>query len=286
MSKIINGKQIASEINQITKSAISSFEVKPLLIGVAVLSGTYADEDSLKYLRIKQKTAEELGFECQVERIDAKLGKKAIRQHIRQLIKDSRTAGVIVQLPLPFSANDQQYILNAVPAKFDPDCLGQEYLGKFFTGRADILPPCVEALKIVLNKEQVNLKGLSAVVVGYGKLVGKPISHWLNSMGATVTVINEFTINPAIISNSNGDLIVSGVGIPNLIQRQWVSDDAVIVDFGYGRNANGEVSGDVDFDAVKDIASVITPVPNGMGPIVIATLLHNAMTLLARRLVI
>lgn len=284
--KIIDGRQIASEINQITKSALLKFQVKPLLLGVAVLSGSGEDDASLKYLSIKKQTAESLGFECQIYTFDSKLGKKQIRRQIHQLIQDCRIAGLIVQLPLPFSVNDQQYILNAVPAQFDPDCLGQEYLGKFFTGRADILPPCVEALKIVLASEGVDVKGLNSVVIGYGKLVGKPIAHWLNSMGATVTVINEFTANPAMISNANGDLIITGVGKPGLVERKWVAEDAMIVDFGYGKNSEGKILGDVDSESVANLAKWLTPVPNGMGPIVISSLLHNAMILASKRLVV
>lgn len=286
MTKIIDGKQIAKEIDEITKHEVSKFSFKPMLFGVAVTNGSIQDDASLKYLQLKQKKALELGFDCEILIYDAKLGKKAIRRQIHDLISRSDVAGIIVQLPLPFSTNDQQYILNAVPAEFDPDCLSQDSHGAFFVGRSQILPPCVEAVKIILARENVEIKGLNAVVVGYGKLVGKPVSHWLNSAGATVTVLNEFTKLPDVISNANGDLIVTGVGKPGLINKKWISEGAMIVDFGYGHDVDGVVRGDLDINNIGDLPKFVTPVPGGVGPMVISVLLHNAMILMRKRLMV
>ncbi|MBI2063124.1 MAG: bifunctional 5,10-methylenetetrahydrofolate dehydrogenase/5,10-methenyltetrahydrofolate cyclohydrolase [Candidatus Yanofskybacteria bacterium] len=180
--------------------------------------------------------------------------------------------GVLVELPLPLHINTQ-YIINAVPQEKDVDVLSEKSQGAFLADRSLILPPAVEAVKIIFEKYDINPKGKNCAVFGYGLLVGKPIGHWLASQGATVSIINEFTSNPAELS-CHADIIVAGTGQEDLITKDMIKEGSVIIDFAK----------DVDFDEVSKKASWITPVPGGVGPIVIAAVLKNLLTLYKKTL--
>ncbi|MBI2063380.1 MAG: bifunctional 5,10-methylenetetrahydrofolate dehydrogenase/5,10-methenyltetrahydrofolate cyclohydrolase [Candidatus Yanofskybacteria bacterium] len=184
--------------------------------------------------------------------------------------------GVLIELPLPAHINTQ-YILNAIPQEKDVDVLSERAQGTFFArleakllgvGRSLILPPAVEAVKTIFKKYDINLKGKKCAIFGYGLLVGKPISHWLASQGATVSIINEFTPNPAELSR-HADIIVAGTGQEGLIAEEMVKEEAVVIDFGK----------DVDFEPIAKKASLITPPIGGVGPIVIAAVLKNLLAL-------
>ncbi|MDO8591301.1 MAG: bifunctional 5,10-methylenetetrahydrofolate dehydrogenase/5,10-methenyltetrahydrofolate cyclohydrolase, partial [bacterium] len=187
-----------------------------------------------------------------------------------------------------------QYVLNAIPPEKDVDVLSEKTQGAFFVGRSAILPPAVETVKIIFSaiggsalggEGAFNLEGKNCAVFGYGLLVGKPVSHWLASQGATVSIINEFTSNPTELSHQ-ADIIISGVGKPNLITADMVKEGVVVIDFGYNilpeagsDKPEAMIVGDVDFNEVSQKAGWITPVPGGVGPIVIAAVLKNLLAL-------
>ena len=189
---------------------------------------------------------------------------------------DRGVSGVFIELPLPKHI-DAQNIFDVIPSNKDPDVLSKSLQDKFFSGNFFILPPAVESLKIVFEKYGVNPKGKKAAVFGQGFLVGKPISYWLEKNGAKVCRIDIHTKNPGKCSRES-DLIISGVGKFGLVTGDIVKDGVIVVDFGYGKK-NGKILGDVDFKSVSAKALLITPVPGGMGPILIATVLKNLVKL-------
>ncbi len=285
---VIDGRKIADRILGELKSEVVKIKAirqgrsaelsrspqgGPLYLA-AVLVGD--DSGSRRFLELKRKAAEGIGVECRIYKFPEKISNGELRKKLNQIVKATTCGGMIIELPLPVHLNTQA-ILNTVPEKKDPDVLSQKAQGTFFAGRSEILPPSVEAVKQIFGEYKIEPKSKIAAVFGYGLLVGKPISHWLTSQGAAVTVISEFTESPAELSKK-ADIIISGVGKPGLIKYDMVKDGAVVIDFGFASTEKGIV-GDVDFEEVSKKASLITPVPGGTGPIVIAAVLKNFVKL-------
>jgi len=261
---IIDGKKIAEEIlaeiaEEVKKSA-KSLKLAAVLVG--------DDADSRRFLELKQKVAERVGVGFKLYEFPAEITTQKLRKEIVGIAKAGVNDGVIIELPLPKHINTQ-YILNAIPEEKDPDVLSQKSQGAFFVGKSAILPPAVEAVKIILGKNNIDIKGKNCSVFGYGILVGKPVSHWLAQEGATVSIINEFTPNPERYALT-ADIIVSGVGKPNLIKDDMIKAGAVVIDFAK----------DVDFENITHKASLITPPTGGVGPIVTVSVLKNLLKLL------
>ena len=202
--------------------------------------------------------------------------KDILIEEIKKIIGDKSVSGLVIQLPLPKHINTQ-YILNAIPPKKDVDVLSSEAQKKFYAGNFSVLPPAVGALRIVMNKIGLDPKNKKAAVFGQGLLIGKPTVYWLKSVGAEVFEIDEFTMEPKQYS-IKADIIVSGVGKPNLITGDMVKGDVSVFDFGYGKK-DGQTMGDVDFASVSPKCRHITPVPGGIGPLVVVSVLKNLVEL-------
>ncbi len=231
-----------------------------------------------KFLELKKKAAEKIGVDFRIYKFPANITTQKLRKEIVGIAKARVNHGALVELPLPPHINTQ-YILNAIPPEKDPDVLSEKAQGAFFADRSKVLPPAVEAAKIIFEKYGIEPRGKSCAVFGYGLLVGKPISHWLALRGATVSIINEFTLNPNHYT-LNADIIISGVGKPNLIKADMIRDGAVVIDFGHNQQPATNLVGDVDFEGVSKKSSLITPIPGGVGPVVVAAVLKNLITLL------
>lgn len=271
---IVDGKKIAGEILNETKTKIEALQQaqgKSFRFAAILVEGNQLAES---FLKIKQKAAEKIGVDFRIYKYPENISTSKLRKEVISLSKAKVNTGVIVELPLPKHLNTQ-HILNAIPETKDIDVLSQKSFGAFIMNRSKILPPVVEAVKVIFDKFNVDVKGKNVAVFGYGQLVGKPIAHWLLQNMATVIVINEFTKDPASLSKS-ADIIISGVGKPGLITADMVKNGATVIDFGY---EEGSGLGDIDFDAVVKKASLITPVPGGMGPIVVASLFKNLLKL-------
>lgn len=282
---VIDGRKIADKILGELKSEVAKIKKPPYL--AAVLVGD--DAGSRRFLELKKKAAESIGVECRIYEFPEKISNGELRKKLNQIVKATTCGGMIIELPLPAHLNTQA-ILNAVPEEKDPDVLSQKAQGTFFVhpvvnaersttgaGRSKILPPSVEAIKQIFEEYKIEPKGKITAIFGYGLLVGKPVSHWLTSQGAAVTVINEFTENPAELSKK-ADMIISGVGKPGLIKPDMIKEGAVVIDFGFAGTEKG-IAGDVDFEEVSKKTSLITPVPGGTGPIVVAAVLKNFVKL-------
>ncbi len=276
---IIDGRSIAKIVLEDVSQRVQKLAKSPRL--AAILVGMppelrESEEQARKFLKLKESIARRVGMDFKLYEFKASIKTRELRKEIVAIAKASANSGLIVQLPLPFAINSQ-YVLNAIPAVKDPDMLSQQAQGLYFVGRSEIVPPAVESIKLIFQTHNVAIQGKHCVVFGYGQLVGKQVSHWLMMQGATVTVVNEFTPDQATLARQ-ADVIISGVGKADLITADMVKNSAVILDFGYNTH-DGKIVGDVAFDEVAVKASLITPVPGGVGPLVIATFLKNLVTL-------
>lgn len=259
----IDGRKIAQKIldevkNKIQKSG-KKFRLAAVLVG--------ENPELKKFIELKKKAAEKIGVEFQQYEFPENISEDQLREELNKICEVKVTHGIIIELPLPGHLNTQ-YLLNAIPEEKDVDVLSEKSQEKFFSGKSKILPPAVEAVKQIFEEYKIEPKGKIVAVFGQGILVGKPVSHWLASQGTAVSIITEHTIEPEKISKEV-DIIISGVGRPNLITEGMVKERAIVIDFGK----------DIDFKKVSQIAGLITPPIGGVGPIVIAAVLKNLVDL-------
>lgn len=264
MSNIVDGRAIADKILEKVKAGTVG---KPIRLAML-----WAGDDPAvgAFVQVKTKAAFNLGMEVIVSYIRTE---KEMRQRIEALSKYPGIDGIAVELPLPKEWN-REAILDLIPLEKDTDILSQAAQTRFYEGKFEILPPAVGALEALLNEHRIPVKGKTVAVFGQSILIGKPISFWLEKQGAKVFRIDENTSNPKLPAQKS-DIIVSGVGKPGLITAEMIKDGAVVIDFGFEK-INGKIAGDVAFEEAAKKASLITPVPGGMGPIVVAAFLANA----------
>ncbi len=229
----------------------------------AVLVGE--DPGLKKFVELKKKAAESIGIQFSTYQFSEAQAEE-VKETLRWLSEDETIQGVLVELPLPPSYNTQD-ILNRVPTKKDVDVLSSDLQADYYAGKETLGAPAVGALQEVFRNYDINPKGKKIAVFGQGMLVGKPISYWLKRQGAEVFEIDINTLNPKRYS-LEADILISGVGKADLITEDMVKDGAVVIDYGFP-------SGDVDVASVSKKALLITPVPGGMGPLVIAAVLEN-----------
>lgn len=227
-----------------------------------------------RFVEIKKKYAESVGIKIDAYHFSDGTSKEEIINKIKELSADKNISGIIVELPLPKNLN-QDKILNLIPKEKDIDVLSASAQEDFYDNHSKINPPSVGALELLFQEYEINPNGKTAAVFGQSILIGKPISYWLESLGAKVLRIDENTKNAKKLC-LQADIIVSGVGKPNLINGNLVKNGAVVVDFGFEKFGD-KIVGDVDFDSVAPKTYLITPVPGGMGPIVIAAFLKNTV---------
>ena len=266
----IDGKKIAQEILDGLKTDLAKLEFKPKLIDVLV------GEDQVveTYVRIKAKRAEEIGVDFELRRFPADISQEQLEKEVVALNATPNLCGLIIQLPLPENL-DRQKILDKIDPRFDVDVITSTNLGSLFTGRQFFIPATAAAIIHIIDYEKILLEGKSVLMVGAGDLVGKPVTFLLMQRHATTTIANAATRNLKELA-LNADIIISGTGVPKLITGDMVKNGAVIIDAGTAESAGG-IGGDVDFDAVAPKASLITPVPGGVGPVTVAMLLYNTV---------
>lgn len=266
---LIDGTQLAKEILNNLKE-----EIKALAQPLGLAAVMVGDDPALKkFVELKKKAAHSIGIEFSSYLIEQDASPEQIAETMGWLAKDDDIHGILVELPVP-KGFDVQAILDLIPRSKDVDVLTTSGEADFYKDRSIILPPAVQALAFVLESYEIDLTGRKVAIVGQGRLVGKPITHWVTQHGAQVFMIDELTDQPGVFTRQ-ADIIISGVGKPGIITADMVKDDAIVIDYGYGAGGKG----DVDFEAVAKKALLITPVPGGMGPLVIAGVLKNLITL-------
>jgi methylenetetrahydrofolate dehydrogenase (NADP+)/methenyltetrahydrofolate cyclohydrolase len=280
---ILDGKalseEIRAEIAQDAAAFTSSRGVVPCL--AAVLVGE--DPASQVYVRNKQKACEKAGLGSQLFRLPAETSQTELLKLIASLNADPKVHGILVQLPLPKQI-DESCILKAVDPMKDVDAFHPENVGRIVQGKPRFLPCTPHGIQQLLLRKQIPIAGSNVVVVGRSDIVGKPIAIMLMQRGrggdATVTVCHSRTKDLPAVTRA-ADVLIVAIGKANFVTAAMVKPGAVVIDVGINRTEAGLV-GDVDFAGVKEVASQITPVPGGVGPLTIAMLLHN--TLVAAKL--
>ncbi len=263
---VINGKMLADKIiGQLKKE----FKKLPQLTVGAVLVGGNAA--SLSFIKQKAKMAEKSGTGFKVFKFSSRIAAARLKREILKLNNNKNINGIIVQLPLPKHVNPDK-ILAAINPKKDVDALSKRPL---------VLAPTAGAVDYVFKKYKINFKNQSILIIGRGRLVGQPVYKWLAKENKQVKVIDIRQKNQLTKLARKADIIISGAGKAGLIKGDAVKKGAVLIDFGFDKSG-GKIMGDFDFESCAKKEKLITPVPGGMGPIMVAMLFKNLITL-ARR---
>ncbi|MCL5733087.1 MAG: bifunctional 5,10-methylenetetrahydrofolate dehydrogenase/5,10-methenyltetrahydrofolate cyclohydrolase, partial [Patescibacteria group bacterium] len=228
------------------------------------------NEASFGFLKLKEKTAKELGIDFRVYRFPDDVKNGELREKIGIISGHKNCGGAILQLPLPGHLNPY-YALNVIPPAKDIDVIGERTLGAFYNGRSVVLPPAVSVLEEILKREKFDLSNKKVAVVGLGFLVGKPISLWLEGKCAEIYLLDKGSDFKML---KEADLVVLGVGKSGLIDAQDIGRNAAVIDFGYSFDGEGKIKGDFNPEGADGLI-FYTPTPGGTGPILIAELLKN-----------
>lgn len=273
MAIILDGKKLRDKIFEDLKTKLDKMEKKPTL--AVILVGE--NPASQIYVRNKKKTAEKLGINSISIEYPSDITESELLQKIEELNNDENVTAILVQLPLPAHIDKNKVIDKILPQK-DVDGLTPYNLGKLFSGEEPYVYPCTpKGILLLLDEYNIELEGRHVVVVGRSNLVGKPVAQLLLKRNATVTMCHSHTKNLANITKT-ADIIVSAVG-KNVIGEKMLKSNCVVVDVGIFRDENGKISGDVDFETVSKVAAYISPVPGGVGPMTIASLMLNTVEL-------
>ena len=279
---IIDGKKEAEIIQNEIKKEILEFKKKinkiPSL--TVILIGDYIP--SQIYVKNKEKKAREVGMNSEIIRYPKNVSEKDILNKIEQLNKNIKTSGILVQLPLPDQISKER-IINAIHPSKDVDGFNPINVGNLSSGYKSIVPCTPLGCLLLIKKIEKNLSGKHAVIIGRSNLNGKPMAQLLLKENCTVTVVHSKTNN---LKNEclKADILVAAVGVPHLVKKDWIKENAIVIDVGI--NKVGEnIVGDVNFDELKDKAKAITPVPGGVGPMTIACLLKNTLECFKARLI-
>ena len=268
MTMILDGKKIADMRQIILKEEIGSSGLSPRLATIIVGS----DPASQMYIRMKHRACEQVGIGSVGRELSGDATTGQVLEAVTQLNNADDIHGILVQLPLPKHVDSERVIAAVRPDK-DVDGFNPFNLGLLFSGRPRFVPCTPKGIMTLLAEYKIELAGTRAVVIGRSIDVGRPMAALLMNADATVTVCHSKTKDLAYEVN-RADILVSAVGKAHFITREMVRPGAVVIDVGINQ-LNGKLVGDVDFAAVKDIASAITPVPGGVGPMTIATLMEN-----------
>lgn len=273
MTTILDGKKLRDKIFEDLKNKIDKMKKKPTL--AVILVGE--NPASQIYVRNKKKTAEKLGINSLSIEYPADISEKELVAKIEELNNDKNVTAILVQLPLPKHINKNKVIDAILPQK-DVDGLTPYNLGKLFSGEKPYVYPCTpKGILLLLDEYNIELDGKNIVVIGRSNLVGKPVAQMLLNRNATVTMCHSHTKNLSEITKT-ADIVVSAVG-KNVIGEKMLKSNCVVIDVGIFRDENGKISGDVDFENVSKVTAYISPVPGGVGPMTIASLMLNTVKL-------
>lgn len=273
MAIILDGKKLRDKIFEDLKAKLDKMAKKPTL--AVILVGE--NPASQIYVRNKKKTAEKLGINSISIEYPSEITENELLEKIDELNDDENVTAILVQLPLPAHIDKNKVIDKILPQK-DVDGLTPYNLGKLFSGEEPYVYPCTpKGILLLLDEYGIELEGKHVVVVGRSNLVGKPVAQLLLKRNATVTMCHSHTKKLANITKT-ADIVVSAVG-KNVIGEKMLKSNCVVVDVGIFKDENGKISGDVDFENVSKIAAYISPVPGGVGPMTIASLMLNTVEL-------
>lgn len=278
MAQILDGKKLRDKILTELKLKIDKFEKKPTL--VVILVGE--NPASKIYVNNKKKTAEKLGINSKVIQYPQNITEYELLNKIKELNNDDSVTALLVQLPLPEHISKEN-VINTISPKKDVDGFTPENFGKLFSGEEPMVYPCTpKGIMLLLAEYNIEVEGKHVVIVGRSNIVGKPLSQMMLNQNATVTVCHSKTKNLTEIIKT-ADVVVSAVG-KNVIKGEMLKNDCVVVDVGIFKDENGKTRGDVDFATASLVASYISPVPGGVGPMTITSLMLNTVELFEKSL--
>lgn len=272
--KLIDGKAAAKEIREEIKKEVNELKAQGVVPGLAVIL-VGDDPASHTYVRNKEKGCKEVGIHSEIYKYPAAISEAELLDKIRELNEDKRIHGILVQLPLPGHISESKVIDTISPEK-DVDGFHPVNVGKMVIGKEGFLPCTPYGIMKLLEREQIDLQGKRAVVIGRSNIVGKPAGLLLLQRNATVTYCHSKTEDLSY-HTKQADIIIAAVGKAKFLKAEDVKEGAVIIDVGMNRDENGKLCGDVDFESVREKASFITPVPGGVGPMTITMLLYNTV---------
>ncbi len=279
MALILDGKKISAQIQAEIREEIEDLHTKGIQPHLSVvLVGD--DPASHSYVRGKHRTAQKLGIQSEIITLPNTVSQDELLGVIDSLNKNPNVDGILVQLPLPKHIDSHEVLLRIREEK-DVDGFHPMNVGLNFVGIPSVWPCTPAGIMEMLRRENISLEGKHAVVIGRSNIVGKPMAMLLLEANATVTICHSKTKNLAKIAHE-ADILISAVGQAEFIHSDFVKPGAVVIDVGINR-AHDKLVGDVDFDEVKEIASAITPVPGGVGPLTITMLMKNTVELGKRR---
>lgn len=278
MTTIIDGKQLAKEVNAQTKDRVAALTQRGITPGLAVII-VGDDPASTIYVRNKHKKATQLGINSIVRQLPATVSQAELIAIVQAYNADPTVHGILVQSPLPVGLDEQAIVATIDPAK-DVDGFHPLNVGRLFANLPGKYPvSCTpRGIMTMLDSLHLHLRGKRAVIVGRSRIVGRPMAAMLINADMTVSVAHVYTKDLSEITRE-ADVLVVATGVTHLIKRNDVKPGAVVIDVGMDRDENGKLTGDVDFDGVFDRAGAITPVPGGVGPMTIATLMQQTVDL-------
>ena len=272
--QILDGKSLALEIQEQIKQEVQMLNQRKITPGLAViLVGN--DPASQSYVNMKAKACSQTGTYSTTHEMPESITQDALLQTILMLNQNPNIDGILVQLPLPKHI-DATSVLEAISPKKDVDGFHPFNMGRIFCNLEGFIPATPMGVITLLKHYQIPIKGKNVVIVGASNIVGKPLGALFLNENATITLCHIYTQN-LIEHTKKADILCVGVGKPNLITKDMVKEGAVVVDIGITRLDNGRIVGDVDYENVAPLCSYITPVPGGVGPMTIASLLQNTI---------
>ena len=275
MNKILDGKLLAQKVKSQLKAEVEKMKQQGINPGLAVIL-VGENPASQIYVRLKRQDCEQLGIHSEQYTLPEETTEQELLDLIDKLNNDSNIHGILVQLPVPKHINETN-IINAISPSKDVDAFHPENVGKIMTGDYQFLPCTPAGVMDLIDETGIDLTGKNCVVVGRSNIVGKPQAMLLLHRNATVTICHSKTSNLNEIC-SRADVLVVAVGRANLIGKDAVKEGAVVIDVGMNKNPDGTLCGDVNYAEVEPIASYITPVPGGVGPMTITMLMQNTLT--------
>ena len=279
VAKLLDGKQIAKDYRQGLKDQVELLKSKGYTPKLSViLVGN--DGASQSYVMSKKKAAEKIGMISEIVHLSEDTSEEDVLSELERLNNDDSVSGILVQVPLPKQVSEQK-VLEAINPEKDVDGFHPSNIGKLYIDEQTFVPCTPLGIMEILKHADIDIEGKNAVVIGRSHIVGQPVSKLLLQQNATVTILHSRSKDMASFIKE-ADIVVSAVGKPELVTKDMVKEGAVIIDVGNTPDENGKLKGDVAFDEVKEVASAITPVPGGVGPLTITMVLNN--TLLAEKM--
>lgn len=274
MAKIIDGKQISLDIKNELKEKVAKYKEQGIEITLAVVK-VGNDPASAVYVRNKEKACEYVGINSKTLALPEETTEEGLLNVVKELNEDKNVNGILVQLPLPKHIDESKVLLTIDSTK-DVDGFHPVNVGKMVIGEDTFLPCTPAGIIEMIKRTDIDIEGKECVVIGRSNIVGKPMAMLMLKENATVTIAHSRTKDLKEVTK-RADIIVAAIGKAKFVTADYVKEGAVVIDVGMDRDENGKLCGDVDFESVSKVASAITPVPGGVGPMTVTMLLVNCL---------